>query len=362
MPRKIKKIELFGRNLLSRILSMLFSQRQTFHRVPADEKIERILLLRQDKIGDMVVSLPAIRAVKKFFPDAKIALLVSRRNAPVIEYEERVEKIFYEKAPHKFFASLIKARKFHPDVIIDLQMKPSTTSLLYVLFSGARWKVGARRSEKSPFNVQVPANESLHIVDGTAKIVSGLCGDVDLSQICGEVKISEAELAFAQKFWSRSRIDPKKCVGVNISAGSPTRFFQKEKFIEICRFIKGKNYIPLLFYAPQDLSAAKTIKVSAGGTEMIPQTPTILHAAAILKTIKILLSPDTSLIHIAESFNIPVIGLYPKGEENRVRWGPRKPESIILQSNRTNSLDGIDVADVKKAVEKMLKNIETSRQ
>ncbi len=348
MASIFKNIELAGRSFLMRIFSALFAPKNVLEQVPANEKIERIILLRQDKIGDMVVSLPAIRAVREKFPDAKIALLVSERNSQIVKYEREIEKIFYRKAPHKFLSSLLEVRKFRPDTLVDLQMKSSTTSMLYAIASGAKWKIGAQRTKKSPFNVQVSIGEDLHIIDSTVKIVSALCGAIDIEAIDRSVRLSEIELAFAQKSWARIVIDPQKSIAVNISAGSHTRFWGEQNFIKLCKFIRSKNYTPLIFYAPDDRAVAKTISDAVSETKMIPETPTILHSAAILQKTKMLISPDTSIIHIAAGFDIPVIGLYPKGRENKVRWGPRNPNSRIVQSDKTNSLGEIDVKLVEK--------------
>lgn len=340
--------------MLVKLLSALFAPKTVLRRVPEGEKLSRVLVLRQDKLGDMVVTLPALRGLRDAFDGAEIAVVASTKNEVILKHEEGFVKITYAKAPWRFVASLLRARRFRPDAVVDLQLKGSATSLLYALFCGARWRIRARWERTLPFNVQVELSGNEHAVEAAAKVISALGVEIDPARLDGAVKLGASEIAFAQKFWSISGVDPKGCVAVNVSAGAKSRMWGEHKFVALCSHIARRGLTPLVIYSPADAQLARGI-AGASGAKLAPQTPTVLHAAAIIQKTKMLISPDTSLVHIAAGFGVPVIGLYPKGEMNLIRWRPWGVESFTLQSNDPNSIEDIPVQEVIAAFDEMMR-------
>ncbi len=163
-PKKtiLKRIEIAGRKLLMRLFALGYPRR-VYDSLPPDAPRKKILLMRQDKLGDMAVTLPYFRALKKALPDSEIAILASRQNKILLKYEPDFRQIIYDKRPHKFLLSLWQVFRFHPDVVVDLQLKESATSTIYVLASRAKWRIRAVRPVKLPFNVWVPIGDDWHI-------------------------------------------------------------------------------------------------------------------------------------------------------------------------------------------------------
>jgi ADP-heptose:LPS heptosyltransferase/GT2 family glycosyltransferase len=117
------------------------------------EDIKRILVVKLDHIGDMILSLPAIKMLRDRFPNARIAMLVGGWSQTIIEKVKEIDDIltfnfFFEKSDAgerslsdeemQFLEDML--RPFHFDLAIDLRRHPETRKVLKL--SGARYTAG----------------------------------------------------------------------------------------------------------------------------------------------------------------------------------------------------------------------------
>src|SRR6266702_3855631 len=92
----------------------------------------RMLLLRQDRIGDVLVSVPVIRALRHDYPDARIDMLFSRTNFGVRQaVEPYIDRAWrYDKSPARALGLWWALRRARYDVVVDLMDNPSANSHL----------------------------------------------------------------------------------------------------------------------------------------------------------------------------------------------------------------------------------------
>src|SRR5882672_321313 len=116
--------------------------------MPADRpldpaSVERVLLLRPRFLGDICLTLPALDAVRAAAPRARVAYLVERESAPLLEGDPRVDELIVTRrhaGSGEMLALAGRLRRFRPDLAIDFFCNPRT-ALLSAL-SGARTRVG----------------------------------------------------------------------------------------------------------------------------------------------------------------------------------------------------------------------------
>ncbi len=347
MPGALKKLEILGRRMLYRVLVPGISVPGS---VPDDDKLHRILILRQDRIGDMIMTLPLIRKLRELYPGIRTGILASESNRIILKYETGVDVITYRKNPGEFISSLIEARSFSPDVAVDMHMHDSTTSFLYALCSGARWRLHIDRENRLPFNIRVKAMQDGHIMDAFAGLLSGLGRKIEVDGLNREIILSKIETGFAENFWNRSGIRPGDCAAVNISAGGENRRWGVDRYARVCSSIMEMGLKPLILYSPSDFQAARAVSSSEPGIFVSPVTPSILHLAALLRGVNVLVSPDTSVIHLAASYGIPVVGMYLPFDPSLPKWYPWDVKSEILTASDHLSLDSVSPEMVSGAV------------
>src|SRR6476619_7029258 len=104
----------------------------------------RVLYLRYDKVGDMIISTSLIDAIAQSHPTITLDVLASPANAPVLEGNPNVASIIvWDKARPGSYSRLFRElRQARYDAVIDCMiLSPSTTTLLLMLASGARHRI-----------------------------------------------------------------------------------------------------------------------------------------------------------------------------------------------------------------------------
>jgi len=361
--RNLKKLESTGRRFLkSALLARIGGD--VVSRIPPGEDLSRILLMRWDAIGDMVVSLPFFRKLAELHPRAEIRIVVSRRNLPLLKYEEGFQTILWDRRPEVFIRSLFRARAFQPDAVVDTRMHyDSTTSFLYALVSGAEWSVSAaNRSNRLPFNVRVPIREAGHYSEMTATLLSAFGPALDTGVLDRELRMSSEERGYASAFWREVGIHLiGRAVAVNISAGNPARAWGARNNADLCRLLVSLGRPPVLMSSPGDREEALGIASSVEGALIAPLSPTILHAAALLEGMAALVTPDTAMVHIAAAHGVPVVGLYPVREGHMPTWQPWRVRHELLRTPEPGSVSAISPSDVLAAAARLLEIGETEK-
>jgi len=356
MPGFLKKLEVFCRKLMFRIIAPGVSAANTLAAVPDGAIIHRVLIMRQDRIGDMIMTLPLLRRLREIHPDLSISVVASESNSVILKYEKDISVITYDKSPGKFIRSLIAARNFMPDAVVDMHMHDSTTSFIYAVFSGAKWKLHIDRENRLPFNIRVKASQDGHIMDAFSGLLSGLGRKIETEEPVREISLSDVETNFADRFWSGLNAVPEDCIAINISAGGENRWWGVNRYSEVCRGIISLGMKPLILYAPEHKKRASSIAMPEADTLLSPLTSSVLHVTALIRDVRLLVSPDTSIIHLAAACGIPVVGMYLPFDPTLPKWYPWRVRSRILVSEDCRSLESISPEYVICGVQEILEN------
>src|SRR5881628_3776707 len=136
----------------------------------------RVLFLRHDRIGDMILSTGVLRAIAESHPTIQLDVLASFTNAPILRHESYVHEViaFDRHAPGRYAHVFRELRRRRYDAVIDCMVTaPSLTTLLLMLASGARYRIGvATRGNDFAYTLPVPPRRSAeHIVDKLAALL-----------------------------------------------------------------------------------------------------------------------------------------------------------------------------------------------
>lgn len=93
---------------------------------------KKILCVRLDRIGDLIVSTPILHALRTAFPQAQIDMLASSLNAPVLKYSKDIDNVYVydKKRPHAFFFTWMKLQQNKYDVIFCLTSAAKTSAFI----------------------------------------------------------------------------------------------------------------------------------------------------------------------------------------------------------------------------------------
>lgn len=321
--------------------------------VPA--QLRRVLIVRPQKLGDAVVTLPVADALRTDAPGVRIDYLASERSRMVLAGDPRFDRVFVLRKAPAFLETARRLRARGYDAILDLVDGDTLTGLMLAhACAGPRSAIVgvAKRAHASFYDgVTTPSDEAHGIERGL--------GVLDLIGIDS----SKAERLSPPHYGSDSlgRVDrflgsAAGAFAVNLSAGSPSRVWPAERAAALVGSLidraRSRTTTVVLICVPADRRRAEAVRDLCGAARplIVPDGFSIQDVTALLARMALLVSPDTSLIHIARSLDVPVVGLYPKMTANLRRWAPYGQSKGVVESPSGLSIADIDPAAVLRAI------------
>ncbi|MGL6024568.1 MAG: glycosyltransferase family 9 protein, partial [Cetobacterium sp.] len=259
-------------------------------------RVNSILFLRYDgKIGDMVINTMLFRDIKKHYPAIKIGVLARGAAKDIIKFNPYVDKIYdYEKGEEKTLGDEISREKY--DVLVDFSEMLRVNQMKLINLCNCKVNIGLDKSDWKLFDISYNKNSNEHISYMYKNILTIFKimnpeSDYDIySNLTIENKIKKIV----------SEIDGKIIV-LNPYAASKHRSFNREKILEIISKILETEQNKIVFVGERTKSEEiKTIiKVLNNDRLYYPELDGILEVAELISYAKHVITPDTSIVHIA---------------------------------------------------------------
>ena len=282
---------------------------------------QRILLIRLSSLGDIVLTTPAIRAVRTHFPDAHITMLVGKQPAEVLRENPHLDEIitFDRFAKDKDTgemlrtARVLRERKF--TLAIDLQRKFRTALLMYL--SGAVKRVGKGRL----CTVRVPEQGNKHATSHYFDLLHAV-GIPAVDQRL-ELFLAATERADATQRFDTAGVTPTGLkVGFFPGAGWKLREWMPERFAAIGdRLVQHFDAEVLIFGGEKESELVHTV-ANLMNTRAVTFAGNlqVRELAACVEKCNLFLTNDTGPMHIAAAVGTPTVSLFGPG--NHIRFQP----------------------------------------
>jgi lipopolysaccharide heptosyltransferase I len=305
------------------------------------ENIKNILIIKPSSLGDIVLALPALSALRRNFPDARISWLIKPEFTPLIRNHPHLDTIipfdrkFLGKAwcnPTAFIAllSLISnLRKSSFDLVIDLQGLFRTGSLAWLTGCKKRFGMANAREFATMFYTHkiTQGIESIHMVDYYLKII----------QAAGASEFG-VEFVFPQNPDAEDSVDRmlashgiKENYAVLISGSvHQDKCWPPERFAQLADKISSQYNLSIV--ATGSASEAGIVeklqeKANVPIANLAGQT-SLSELVALLKRAKLAVSNDTGPGHIAAASGIPLVLMF--GRTNPIRLEPYRRKHCVM--------------------------------
>lgn len=307
---------------------------------------KKILIMEAGGIGDMIMSTPALKAIRKKFSDSEITLLTVPRSAQALKNKRYADKILYfkqesfSKGPSRSICNQVfsnlrllwSLRKESFDMVIDLEAietwKASLLRYIFYICVGAENRVG-RDSDGKGFFLDVKVRDDLfgevHEVDRKLLIARALGAEAgDRKQ---EFYISQDDREFIHNWVLDSGIgNSRTVVAMQPGAFVPTRQWKSEGFIEVAKKLYQKYNAQIILTGGSSDNVVHEIKDELDDVAPILAVGFPLgRLGALLERVQLFISNDTGPFHIADALNIPYVVIF--GPENFHRYGPYNTKS-----------------------------------
>lgn len=296
--------------------------------------MERILLIRFGSIGDVVLTTPTIRAVRRAFPDAYIAMLVGDRAADVVLSNPHLNEVIVFRREVKTFsetrrtAAMLRERDFH----ISIDMKRKFRSSLLAYRSGAKLRIGYHKPGGFLCTVKIPPVADKHTVEQNLSLLKPL--GIEGADLDPEMFLLDEERDYANSvFQSQGLTSDSPIIGFFPGAGWPAKCWLVDRFAAIGDLaVEEFNAQVVIFSGPGEAdivdNVAGQMKASA---ILIKDEMTLPQLAAMIEKCDLFLSNDTGPMHISVAVKTTTIGLFGPGDH--VRFYPIGERHALIRGD-----------------------------
>jgi ADP-heptose:LPS heptosyltransferase len=326
----MKRLEHAIRRALYALLRLVIRNRAVSLPIAADE-VRKILVLRYDRLGDMVVTTPMIELLHERLPNAELHVLASPRNAGLLAHDRRIAKTFVWDGSWQDIlrvANLLRRERY--DVMLCVVFfKMSYAGILANVFSGrttlkcALAHDNPRRAELYSlwFNAQVPVEYLERKQSMAEMLVEMACRTFGWAYSSADVRF-RVVLAESHRTTARTVLPDSTTplVLLNCSAGEPFREWSEanhRQFLRLlCERYRANNTALRLVLSAVGEKRREAERLqqdifSTFGVEtlLLPPTEDVLQLCAFVERVDVVITPDTSITHIATAFGKPSVVL-----------------------------------------------------
>jgi ADP-heptose:LPS heptosyltransferase len=287
---------------------------------------KKILVIDFGQLGDVVLSLPALRAIRAQFPRAQITIAIGKPGAEVINLSGYgddtivVDRValrdgFKPVSLFRVFELVKDVRRRKFDFVIDLHSL-SETNLLGFL-SGAPKRLYSRRHGRSleylaNFHPRPPAeseDSQRHLIDRYLDVLIPL-GVQDADRV-PRLRTRKADDLVVDQILSKARVAPgTPLVGLFPGAGHPGRRWPLQKFSELADYLMRNDDVRVLVFAgPEEQALVSEMRAMFPPRTLILDHLTISELAAALARLAVFVCNDTGPMHNATAVGTPVVVL-----------------------------------------------------
>ena len=263
-----------------------------------------MVILVQERIGDTILTTPLLKHLRHAFPRLEIDLVGVREDNEILRHDPYIDHFFNLHRMTLFQKRKLFRKKY--DLLYHSKDHPSFTFLKLCRQLKAKLRVGLEHPQhRGNFHYLLPQNAVTATVEKNCSILDLMGSSAwknDLRPYFNEGPLSPEIENFAE-----SKLKHEKVIGINLSASNIYKSWKLENYRELLRKIDQKI---MVFGLPEKHADKECLEKEFSQVIPSPPTPTINDAAHLIKHLKILISPDTSLVHLASCYDIPVIALY----------------------------------------------------
>ncbi len=280
---------------------------------PSPAPPRRILVIRLKGIGDVILSTPLFRALRKAFPQAQIDLLTRSFCEPVARFNPNLNRVILLPEKNESLlkiAALIRTlRSNRYDWVLDLAAEPRSAWLTW--FTGAALRAGyAFRVRKWAFNFPIPKNKIRKYQAEVNLDIPRALGVPD-DGVQTEIFLGKEDLEWAADLLDRPPYkDQKLKIGLNPTGSWSSKRWPAAYWKElILKINQAWGVRPILLGGPGD--GMLLGKISSGIEEktiLKPET-TLLQAAAFISKLDLVVGNDGTPQHIAQAFGVKSLTL-----------------------------------------------------
>lgn len=332
---------------------------------------QNILIVRTDRIGDVILTLPLAGIIKKKYPEAKITFLIKEYTSQLTKANPLIDNIIvFDNYDFKTLLKEIKKRKFDTAITVyprfnvafllflaGIKLRLGTGYRLYSIFFNKKTydhrKTGERHELE--YNVRLLKHIGIEYIPERGKV------DYNFT-------IAESDRKFVDALFETDKIDAsKKIIIIHPGSKGSAVDLPLEKFDQMIDVLLNNENIKLILTGNTEETEICN-QLTRSDVLNLAGKLTLMQLAALIDSSHIVLANSTGPIHIAAALNKNIVGFYPKiASMSPKRWGPYSAKTKIFQPKldcknctrkqceELNCMNSIEVEEVTNYILTLLK-------
>ena len=324
------------------------------------ENPARILVIRLTAIGDVVLTLPAVSALRQNFPAAKITFLTTKENATLLRgFRDADETIVIDRAAFRsgnpwrigreFFRMLRRLRAGKFSLAVDLQGNGESAWLTRLTGAPQRWGIVHKPGRRHAFTQSVDRRREIHAAEMHLELLKHCGLKTDLTR--NEFFLPADAMDAARNFFAANKIVPEKpTMFLQPFTSSAAKNWPLDNYLALARHSQARGWQVVFGGGPADVAAlepARTLGfvISAG----VP----LLVTGGLMQLATLTVGGDTGALHLAVAQGKRVVMLMNTNRPGRPH--PFRHAEWTLAPTTERKIANISVGEVIAACESALK-------
>jgi ADP-heptose:LPS heptosyltransferase len=307
-------------------------------------RIERLLVVRLDNMGDVVMLAPALSGIRAVAPNVGVTLLASPAGAEAAQLIEGIDEVIAHRASWQQLStapspvtelaliSRLSEGRFDAAIIFTSFSQDPGPPALACYLAGIRERAGWTPLFLGAVLTHpvAPPPVDGHQVERNVELVRALGAPPNSTAI--GLRVPAAAARKAEQLIEEAGVHQGDYAALLPGASAPARRYPAEGFAEAARHLWEAARLPtLVIGGERDHGAATTILGGAGpGARSLVGTTDLATAAALVERSALVLSNNSLGIHLADAFRVPVVAAF-SGTDLESQWAPRFAPSRMFR-------------------------------
>lgn len=358
----------------------IFTPKKIMGKRPIPEHPKKILLIRADYIGDVILTTHTLSGIRKRFPESHITFLVSSKSREILDGNPYINNIITYDPPWFFKRSFMQTFREYFNILFYIKrqkfdlaadFRGDVRNILFLtVFGGIPDRISFASSGGWFLLTSIaryPA--ALHESEYHTLIAETMGADIDKGAM-PEIYIGESERAFAKNFLDSHNITSDDMVVViHQGARLPLKQWPLERYAEVGKYLIAEYGTKVI------LTGAYNELLSVNKIKSLINNENVIIAAGVINSLKqlkalfemcsLFIGTSSGPSHLAATANLPTVVI--SGPESASQWRPIGNKSIIIRKDfpcspcnekrctvKENCIESVKVEDVTYGIRTLL--------
>lgn len=307
-------------------------------------------------IGDTLLTSPLLKRLDKEWPNAVTTIIAGSINQNVATLLPGVDQVISLRSFPRGISDLLRLLRTKFDLLIDPKDHRSSTSR--ILSDVLRYRLGLFSMHNLPSfrnGVVIPPADGPHFVDSALAPLYSL--GIDLPEV------RRPSLSLGTTNSDVAGFVSPMTILINVSAGARVRKWSLECWMEVVQsaVVAARELRWSVISAPEEMEETRAWAVE--NNLQFHETPSFEDAIHLVKNADLVLTTDTSIVHVASITNTPIVALFARRPENIARFAPlSRVRRVVTPTGEVGDVQEILVEQVVSALGEVLDTIGSTDQ